>query len=281
MGGPTVPLLPNWCASYRVDICLGLDWKAMMREWLIGLGQPPALYLSYLHARDPSDVSGCITPFLSLVNLSATSTRGQDVSLHPGSDVSTSPTPSCYTRSSTASIPASMIAGPDHCVSCPNLTAYAHTTHSNVYAHSPVFAPVHNTTTNMLAHHCNSVPVTSAVIQGTSSNGFGPPWSFLLWSDSFRGSRGPGFPFDDWIMTGDNPHGCKCITAGKCHDPWESPMFKFERNEKFSPWLTHYSLAVVSLRAGSGKLGEPEAELTGVVEKIRKPQGYKVEVIAE
>ncbi|KAJ6537342.1 hypothetical protein B0H10DRAFT_1971813 [Mycena sp. CBHHK59/15] len=51
-------------------------------------------------------------------------------------------------------------------------------------------------------------------------------------------------------------------TAGKCHDPWESPMFKFERNEKFSPWLTHYSLAVVSLRAGSGKLEEPEAELT-------------------
>ncbi|KAJ6619347.1 hypothetical protein B0H10DRAFT_2189063 [Mycena sp. CBHHK59/15] len=184
-----------------VDICLGLDWKAMMREWLIGLGQPPALYQSYLHARDPSDVSGCITPFLSLVNLSATSTRGPDVSLRPGSDVSASPSPSCYTRSSTASIPASMIAGPDHCVSRPNLTAYAHTTHSNAYAHSPAFAPVHNTTTNMLAHHCNSVPVTSGVIQGTSSNGFGPPWSFLFWSDSFRGLRGPGFPFDDWYCT--------------------------------------------------------------------------------
>jgi hypothetical protein len=44
---------------------------------------------------------------------------------------------------------------------------------------------------------------------------------------------------------------------------WESPVFMFEHNEKFSPWLTHYSLAIISLRTGLGKLGEPKAELTG------------------
>jgi hypothetical protein len=71
-----------------------------------------------------------------------------------------------------------------------------------------------------------------------------------------------------WHLIGRAPTLAMAL-ARQCTNPfvplavWESPVFKFQCNEKFSPWLTHYSLAVISFRTGSGKLGEPKAELTG------------------
>ncbi|KAJ6470225.1 hypothetical protein C8R47DRAFT_1149068, partial [Mycena vitilis] len=53
-GGPRgsfTAVLPCFISPHlAVDICLGLDWKASVREWLIGLGEKPSR-LSRLSAR--------------------------------------------------------------------------------------------------------------------------------------------------------------------------------------------------------------------------------------
>jgi hypothetical protein len=44
-------VLPCFVSPHlAVDISLGLDWTASIREWLIGLGQRPMDPLNYLHA---------------------------------------------------------------------------------------------------------------------------------------------------------------------------------------------------------------------------------------
>ncbi|KAJ7939292.1 hypothetical protein B0H13DRAFT_1851024 [Mycena leptocephala] len=61
-GGPhgsfTAELECSISSSQSVDICLGLDWKASVREWLIGLGLPPTNDFGPLQAVDPS-TEGC------------------------------------------------------------------------------------------------------------------------------------------------------------------------------------------------------------------------------
>ncbi|KAJ7913095.1 hypothetical protein B0H13DRAFT_1874161 [Mycena leptocephala] len=52
---PTGPLLLNWNALFRYP---SLDWKASVREWLIGLGLPPTNDFGPLQAVDPS-TEGC------------------------------------------------------------------------------------------------------------------------------------------------------------------------------------------------------------------------------
>ncbi|KAJ6496604.1 hypothetical protein C8R47DRAFT_1114766 [Mycena vitilis] len=68
-GGPNgsfTTVLPCFVSPHlSVDICLGLDWKAGVREWLIGLGLNPATYLSYLSAAAPC--SSAIAPTTSRV----------------------------------------------------------------------------------------------------------------------------------------------------------------------------------------------------------------------
>ncbi|KAJ7875088.1 hypothetical protein B0H13DRAFT_1894294 [Mycena leptocephala] len=61
-GGPhgsfTAELECSISSSQSVDVCLGLDWKASVREWLIGLGLPPTNDFGPLQAVDPS-TEGC------------------------------------------------------------------------------------------------------------------------------------------------------------------------------------------------------------------------------
>ncbi|KAJ7606559.1 hypothetical protein DFH06DRAFT_1251020, partial [Mycena polygramma] len=45
------------------DVCLGLDWKAGVREWMIGLGLPPPIGFDHVHAIDP--LGACSLLFLS------------------------------------------------------------------------------------------------------------------------------------------------------------------------------------------------------------------------
>jgi hypothetical protein len=64
---PTGPLLLNWSALFRhpsVDICLGLDWKASVREWLIGLGLPPTNDFGPLQGVGPSTEGASVQHFL-------------------------------------------------------------------------------------------------------------------------------------------------------------------------------------------------------------------------
>ncbi|KAJ6500221.1 hypothetical protein C8R47DRAFT_1068440 [Mycena vitilis] len=60
-GGPRgsfTAALPCFISPHvAVDICLGLDWKASVREWLIGLGENPRDYLDCLHAVAPGSVA--------------------------------------------------------------------------------------------------------------------------------------------------------------------------------------------------------------------------------
>ncbi|KAJ6582383.1 hypothetical protein B0H19DRAFT_1229360 [Mycena capillaripes] len=53
--GSFTAVLPCFVSPHlAVDVCLGLDWKASVREWLIGLGQLPTDDGRYLSAVDPN-----------------------------------------------------------------------------------------------------------------------------------------------------------------------------------------------------------------------------------
>ncbi|KAJ6452724.1 hypothetical protein C8R47DRAFT_1168849 [Mycena vitilis] len=75
-GGPRgsfTAVLPCFISPHlAVDICLGLDWKASVREWLIGLGENPRDCLDCLHAVAPGSVAP--VPLVSGVPVSSTTT---------------------------------------------------------------------------------------------------------------------------------------------------------------------------------------------------------------
>ncbi|KAJ6487430.1 hypothetical protein C8R47DRAFT_513094, partial [Mycena vitilis] len=56
-GGPhgsfTTELFCTVSPGLPTDVCLGLDWKAGVREWMIGLGLPPPIGFDHVHAIDP------------------------------------------------------------------------------------------------------------------------------------------------------------------------------------------------------------------------------------
>ncbi|KAJ6544387.1 hypothetical protein B0H19DRAFT_1309833 [Mycena capillaripes] len=64
--GSFTAVLPCFVSPHlAVDICLGLDWKASVREWLIGLGQQPTNDESYLSAVDPNTPGPAQIPSLA------------------------------------------------------------------------------------------------------------------------------------------------------------------------------------------------------------------------
>ncbi|KAJ7933310.1 hypothetical protein B0H13DRAFT_2650540 [Mycena leptocephala] len=55
-GGPhgsfTMELACSVSHVLATDVCMGLDWKTGVREWLIGLGLPPSNVFDHLYALD-------------------------------------------------------------------------------------------------------------------------------------------------------------------------------------------------------------------------------------
>ncbi|KAJ6505902.1 hypothetical protein C8R47DRAFT_1102763, partial [Mycena vitilis] len=102
-GGPRgsfTVVLPCFISPHlAVDICLGLDWKASVREWLIGLGENPRDYLDCLHAVAPGSVapvplvSSTTTPTLPFVPAASVNNH----TTHATTVYNTDPSPSVLT----------------------------------------------------------------------------------------------------------------------------------------------------------------------------------------
>ena len=56
-GGPhgsfTMELACSVSHVLAADVCMALDWKTGVREWLIGLGLPPSIFFDHLYALVP------------------------------------------------------------------------------------------------------------------------------------------------------------------------------------------------------------------------------------
>ncbi|KAJ7930041.1 hypothetical protein B0H13DRAFT_2264335, partial [Mycena leptocephala] len=79
-GSFTIELACSVSSTLATDVCMGLDWKAGVREWLISLGLRPSNYLDYLNAIDPCDMHH---PGLSFATShTVTSAAGESVCAH-------------------------------------------------------------------------------------------------------------------------------------------------------------------------------------------------------